>query len=75
MYYFFSFKTSELKYAQDKLRVIERDLKRAYELNSQLENEFEKAQRAAKENSETVKSIQKQLDNITVDNEHLKAGF
>ncbi|CAB4480118.1 uncharacterized protein OCT59_006347 [Rhizophagus irregularis] len=69
------FKSSELKYAQDKLKVAERDLKRAYELNTQLENDFEKAQRAAKENSDTVKSIQKQLDNLTEDNEHLKAAL
>jgi hypothetical protein len=64
-----------LKYAQDKLRVAERDLKRAYELNAELENEFEKAQRAAKENSDAVKSIQKQLDSLAEDNEHLKLGY
>ncbi|CAG8465794.1 15152_t:CDS:10 [Funneliformis mosseae] len=68
-----SFKTSELKHAQDKLRTTERDRKRACELNAQLEKEFEKAQRAAKENSETVKSIQKQLDSFQEENEHLKA--
>ena len=63
-----------MKYAQDKLRVTEKDLKRAHELNAELESEFEKAQRAAKENSDAVKSIQKQLDSLTEDNEHLKAG-
>ncbi|CAI2168385.1 8364_t:CDS:10 [Funneliformis geosporum] len=60
-------------HAQDKLRTTERDRKRACELNAQLEKEFEKAQRAAKENSETVKSIQKQMDNLQEENEHLKA--
>ncbi|RIA85111.1 hypothetical protein C1645_388294 [Glomus cerebriforme] len=69
------FKTSEIKYAQDKLRVAERDLKRAYEVNAQLESEYERAQRAAKENSDAVKSIQKKLDNLAEDNEHLKAGI
>ncbi|KAF0548404.1 grip and coiled-coil domain-containing protein 2 [Gigaspora margarita] len=70
-----SFKTTELKYAHNTIKAVENDLKRALELNAHLEKELEKAQKTARENTDSIKEIQEKLQELSKENVTLQEAL
>ncbi|CAG8483646.1 6807_t:CDS:10 [Cetraspora pellucida] len=70
-----SFKATELKYAHDSIKAVKNDLKHALELNAHLEKELEKAQKTARENADSVKSIQEKLQELSKENTTLQEAL
>ncbi|CAG8561778.1 5236_t:CDS:10, partial [Diversispora eburnea] len=63
---------AELNYSQEKIRVLERDLKQSLKRNGQLEKEFGKSQQVLKENVKVIRTLQENYQSLLEENEKLK---
>ncbi|CAG8671242.1 18150_t:CDS:10 [Acaulospora morrowiae] len=70
-----SLKITELKYAQDKIMVHEKDLKHSFDLNGKLEKELEEMHKSAKVNAEEMRATQEQCQNLLEENEGLRKAL
>ncbi|CAG8510248.1 3959_t:CDS:10, partial [Acaulospora colombiana] len=65
----------ELKCAQDKILVLEKDLKHSFDTNGKLEKELEEAQKSAKVDTEELHATQEHIQSLLEKNQSLKEAL